>query len=331
MALRILVLRGGPGGDHEFSMRSGKFVMDSLDKERYTPMDVVVNHEGTWYHAGKVISPDQAFAHADTVFNTIHGTYGEDGALSQIFQTFNMPHTSTTPLGASLAYKKIAAKRKAEELGIPVPKHAEIIGNDISNYADIETCATEIIQKFHLPVIIKPSHGGTSVGVTLANSFHDIVDGIKEGLLYAPSVLVEEYIQGKEASVSVFENMRDEDLYTPPPVEILFEKPITFFNRDLKHIGNYETSAPGSFSDEEKLQLQEAAKAMHEGLGLSHISQSDFIIHPKRGLFYLETNSIPLFEAHTPVVKSAESVGISSKELIEHLIKSSLRNTHHLV
>lgn len=330
MALRVLVLRGGPGADHEFSMRSGKFVLDNINKEKYHPLDVVINHAGEWYHAGKLVSPEQIFAHTDTVFNTVHGAHGEDGTLAQLFHTFNMPHTSSASLAASLSHKKILAKRKAEELGIPTPKHTEILSNNIASEGQLEKKATEILRTYHLPIVIKPSHGGTSIGVTIAKSFHDLIDGMREAALYAPSILIEEYIQGKELNVSVFRNMRDEALYTPPAIHISYNNG-SHFDRSHKHTGNFEIHAPAVVEDEHKNLAEKYAKLVHDALNLNHISQSDFIVHPKRGIFYIETNSIPLLDNHSPLIKSAETVGISPSQVIDHLIKQSLVNTHHLV
>lgn len=138
----------------------------------------------------------------------------------------------------------------------------------------------------------------------------------------APGVLVEERIRGKEATVGVVEGLRGETLYVLPPIEIIIPEEENFFSYDAKYSGESREICPGNFSRVAAEELGRAAKVVHRALGLRHYSRSDFIVAPK-GVYYLETNTLPTLIPESSFVRGLSAVGVPLGDFLSHLIATA--------
>ncbi|MCX6718946.1 MAG: hypothetical protein NTZ38_01035 [Candidatus Taylorbacteria bacterium] len=135
-------------------------------------------------------------------------------------------------------------------------------------------------------------------------------------------VMLEEFIPGIEATCGVVEGFRGEELYALPPIEI---RPlISFFDFEAKYAGKSQEIVPATFAQKIKLEIEDLAKRIHRALGLKHYSRSDFIIHPHRGIYTLEVNTLPGLTDESLIPKSLRAVGSDTHELIDHLIQLAL-------
>ena len=314
----VAVIRGGVGDEHDVSLKTGLNVLRRLEHSTHHPVDVYIDRTGVWHVRGTPMSPRRALGTVDVVFNALHGHYGEDGGVQRELERLGVPYTGPQPLGASIAMNKALAKEMVAPHGILVPRH--II---INVTPDIERVAIDIFRSFPQPSIVKPINSGSSVGVTLAKSFNQFFDGIKNAFQYSKDVMVEEYIRGKEATVGVIDGFRDKTLYALPPVEIVLPSTSDIFDYDAKYGGNTTERCPGAFSRAQIEQLEEAAKTVHEKLGLRHYSRSDFMVTPK-GPYFLEANALPGLTDQSLVPKSLDAVGASMDEFLAHVISLAL-------
>ena len=140
----------------------------------------------------------------------------------------------------------------------------------------------------------------------------------------APKVLVEEYIKGREATVGVIDDFRGEKTYALMPVEIIPPPEHSFFNYEAKYGGKSIERVPGNFTQEEKNELTNTARAVHEGLGLSHYSRSDFILSP-RGLYFLEVNTLPGLTDESLLPKAVAAIGSRLPDFLEHVLDLAQR------
>jgi D-alanine-D-alanine ligase len=264
------------------------------------------------------VSPQRALSGVDVVFNALHGAYGEDGGVQRELERMGMPYTGPQPLAASLSMNKVVSKDMVARHGILVPRHVMV-----GVTPDIERRAVEIWQTFPQPSIVKPLASGSSVGVTLAKSFIQFVDGIKNAFQYAKDVVVEEYIKGREATVGVIDTFRNSQVYALPPVEIILPKGSDIFDWNAKCGGHTEERVPSGFTRAEVETLESAAKTVHEKLGMRHYSRSDFIVTPK-GPYFLEVNSLPGLTNESIMPKSLDAVGSSMDEFLAHVISMAL-------
>lgn len=313
------VLRGGPSREHEVSLATGAAILAHLPEERFQPRDIYIDKAGVWHDRGREVAPDRVLRQMDVVLIGLHGAYGEDGEVQQLLEQFGVPYAGADRFGSYLAMHKVMAKAHARDAGLLTPEFRHISASE-----DVEKATHEIIRRFSQPVVVKPVDWGSSVGVSIVGGYLPVLEAV-EALLAegAQGVLVEEYVRGKEATAGVVEGLRNEKLYALPPVEIVPPAHHGFFSYDAKYSGETKENVPGNFSRVEAEELMRAAKLMHKTLGLRHYSRSDFIVTP-RGIYYLETNTLPGLTAESLLPKSLAAVGIPFRDFLTHLVMLAL-------
>jgi D-alanine-D-alanine ligase len=308
------VLRGGPSKEHDVSLKTGAAIVAHLPAERFTVRDIYIDKQGQWHDRGRPVSPVEALRSVDAVLIGLHGEYGEDGEVQRLLERLGVPYAGADAFSSYLAMHKYLAKEKARELGFKVARDAFI-----ETAEDAPRVVGEVVRTFLQPVVVKPVRWGSSVGVTIAHGNLPVMTAVKN--LFdagAGGVLVEEYVKGTEATAGVVENLRGEKLYVLPPVEILPPSG-DFFSYDSKYSGATREIVPGRFHRDVSEELMRMARAMHEALGIRHYSRSDFIVSPK-GIYYLETNTLPGLTAESLMPKSLAAVGVSFPDFLTHLV-----------
>jgi D-alanine-D-alanine ligase len=293
------VLRGGPSREHEISLKTGASILANLPSDQYQTRDIYIDKRGQWYERGRAITPDKVLQQVDVVLNGLHGEYGEDGQAQRVLEDFGVRYTGSDALSAHQSLHKILAKQRAKEAGLLTPDFYLI-----ERPEDVASTTREVMRKFLQPVVVKPVGWGSSIGVSIVGGHIFVLRAIEDLFAQgAQGVLVEEYIRGKEVSAGVVEGLRGEKLYALPTVEVATDRMIS----------------PGRLSRVETEDIKRAAKVAHRALGLRHYSQSDFIISP-RGIFYLETDSLPSLTEDAPTPTSLAAVGVSMPDFLSHLI-----------
>ncbi|MFT5179540.1 MAG: D-alanine-D-alanine ligase [Candidatus Paceibacteria bacterium] len=309
---KIAVLRGGTDNLHDISLKSGGYVLKALD-QKYHVDDIVLDREGNWFKNGNRVVAKEAFSEALMVFNALHG---ECSKIQRFLESFDIRYTGSGALANGLSLNKTQSKKLFSEHGIQTPYAKQL--NNLPGM-NPEVMAVEVFRSMPLPVILKPVNSGSSLGIHFAYDFDSLLTGIKELLIDNDKLIIEEYIRGKEASVGVIESFRGHDTYPLMPVEI--EKTGAVFSYESKYTGDIRKSCPGSFTEDEKSELSRVASLAHEILDLKHYSNSDFIVHPTRGVFLLETNALPALHEESIYPSSLDSVGSNYSEFLDHLIE----------
>ncbi|MAZ40894.1 hypothetical protein CL654_02155 [bacterium] len=303
------VLRGGKSSLYDISVLSGQHVLKNIPED-FDTLDIFVARDGTWHVYGAPVSPEEAARKVDIIFNALHGGYGEDGKVQHILESLGVPYTGSQGFPSMLSLHKHLARDHFKKHGFKIP-HATIIHkND-----DIENALRYIFNSVSPPWVIKPTREGASLGVSYARSFEELRRGVEEALEYGDSVLVEEYINGKEVSSLVVEG--DGVVHVLPPVVIQKNTPILDYETK-QQISNL--TFPEDLSSEEHWMVKNIAAQAHKKLGLRHYSRVDCIIDPKRGVFLLEVNSLPGLHRDSLVHKSLRSAGTSFKDFLGHVL-----------
>ena len=315
----VAVLRGGPSREHDVSLKSGHTILTHLPKWRFTVRDIYIDKAGVWHERGVHTTPDRVLRGVDAVLLGLHGEYGEDGEVQKLLEQFGVPYAGSTSFPSYVAMHKLLSKERAQGAGLLTPKYTYVEEN-----SDISAIALEVNRTFMQPVIVKPVRWGSSVGVSMVHGHAQLEAAVRalmnEG---AGGVLIEEVIRGTEATVGVVEGLRGEALYGLPPVEIIPPEK-DFFSYDAKYGGVTREICPARFARPITEQLISHAKTMHNELGLRHYSRSDFIVSPK-GVYYLETNTLPGLTEESLFPKSLASVGVTLPEFFAHLADLALR------
>lgn len=310
---RVGVLRGGPSREYDVSLKSGATVLKHLPEEHYEPKEIYIDRDGIWHVRGFPVDPARALSQVDVVFNALHGTYGEDGQVQKLLETHGIPYTGSTSLGSAVAMNKVLAKERAKGLNVLLAHHRVFTREEAT-----ERGILDLFRSFTLPLVLKPVDSGSSVHLYLVTSFAELTHMLEAVFKEHDRVLVEQYLNGKEATVGVVEGFRGEDLYALPTIEIVPTKS-ALFDYAEKYDGHAEEICPARFGPEMNKQLEQVARDVHSALGLRHYSRSDFII-TRQGIFFLEVNTLPGLTEASLMPKAIAAVGSSLPEFLHHLI-----------
>jgi D-alanine-D-alanine ligase len=316
---RVAVLRGGPSTEYDVSLQTGSEVLKALRELDYVSKDIVITKSGEWLESGIVRAPEKALDAVDVVFIALHGQYGEDGQLQRLLQRLNIPFTGSNAFASAVAYNKELAKHTLREHGISMAKHRRIVKDDIS---DVAAEVDAIIAELGTELFIKPIAGGSSIGARYIPHAEALRVTLDEMLPESDTLMVEEFIRGREATVGVLEKFRNEDLYVLPAIEIVPPGGQPFFSYEVKYNGTTQEICPGRFSYHEKSKLSDTAAKIHKLLNCDHYSRTDFIIRDGE-VYFIETNTLPGLTAESLFPKAAAAVGLDFKQLVKHLVETS--------
>lgn len=320
---RIGVVRGGPSNEYEVSLQTGASVLSALrDKlsQKYDAKDIFIDREGYWYVDGILSDPVELLNKIDVVFNALHGPYGEDGRIQTFFETHGKPFTGSGSLASAIGMNKVLAKKVFKDHNIKTPHHKVIEKKDIEK--NIDQVTKNLFHSFLLPAIVKPASSGSSVGVSIVNYYKDFPQALEKAAIHDDVILIEELIKGIETTCAVLDNFRNEELYALPPIEIRSKN--HFFDYEAKYTGQSEEIVPATFSHKIKEEVALLSRKIHRALGLRHYSRSDFIIHPRRGIYALEVNTLPGLTAESLLPKSLRAVGSDVHEFVNHVLELAL-------
>lgn len=316
---RVGIIKGGPSHEHKVSMKTGESVLKNLP-EHYEPIDIFIDTNGDWYIDNKFAYPEKVARSVDVVFNATHGQFGEDGQLQQILDSFGIPYTGSGATASLHGMNKFLAKTAFKTSGLHTPAFVVVDGLE-----DFETAAVGIYKKLGPPYVVKPVSAGSSVGVSIVSDFHHLARAIGFAAQFSPKVLVEEYIKGREVTVGVVDNFRNQKNYALPVVEIIPKAKHKFFDYEAKYNGETREVCPANIDLETKRKLEEAARIAHQSIGARHYSRTDMILTPRGKIYVLEINTLPGLTEDSLAPKALETMGISYSDFLDHLIKLALK------
>lgn len=324
-SLRIGVIRGGPSSEYDVSLQSGAHILELLS-ETHRPIDIFISKDGTWHMHGIEKSPEKILKNVDVVWNALHGEYGEDGKVQEILAHHGVKFNGAEKYPSALAMNKWLTKEHLKKFGIKTPTYALVRQTD-----DLKERSKEIFSSIPGPLVVKPVGGGSSIGIKIVNNYIDFYNALYEVLSSESDALIEEFIVGREATVGVIENFRDSKTYVLPPIEIKYggensnkEMGVDFWDYESKYGGESQEICPGNFNAKEKREMEALSALVHDHLGLRHYSRSDFIVSPKRGIYFLEVNTLPGFTKNSLFPLALKSVGSSVKDFVHHVLLLSL-------
>lgn len=316
---RVAVLRGGPSSEYDVSLLSGEAVLRSLRELEYPHKDIIISRKGDWLDSGMIKTPDSALQAVDIVFIALHGEYGEDGQVQRILHRKKIPFTGSGAMSSAIAFNKDLTKQTLKDFDIKMAKHRKI---DKSSFHSLQSEIDYIEATMSSELFVKPLACGSSIGARYVPNRDTLAETLRELLTLYDSVMVEEFIRGREATVGVLQDFRGQSLYVLPPIEIVPPGGQPFFSNEVKYNGTTEEICPGRFSYDEKIKLAEAAALAHSALHLEHYSRSDFIVKDGE-VYFLEINTLPGLTSESLLPKAAAAIGLTFTDLVKHLVETS--------
>lgn len=301
MKKKIAVVMGGISSEREISLKSGSGVFESLDREKYEPIKVVIDEKTD------IITkiPDDV----DFAFLALHGKFGEDGCVQSVLETRDIPYSGCGPLSSAMCMDKNISKKICKASGIPTA--------DWITVKSIEEIDYDRIEEMGYPVFVKPNSGGSSVATFMIKEKAGIEDAVRQGLEVDTEVMIEQYLPGEECTSFIL----DGEVF--PTVSIKSEQ--EFFDFEAKY-----SSDNGAVEEvvylEESLQnkLNEYSRMCWDAFNCRAYVRVDFIISD--GVPYvLELNTLPGLTATSLIPRSAAARGISYSQLLDKLISCSLK------
>lgn len=238
---------------------------------------------------------------ADVLFLSVHGGLGEGGTLQAVLDLIGVPYTGSGSLGSALAMDKDLSKRLFRDAGVPVPAWfmAPVSPEDVTT-------------ALGWPVIVKPSRGGSTVGLTLVKHAKGIDEALALAARYDRAVMVEQFIPGRELTVGILGDV-------PLPVGEIIPRH-ELFDYECKYTpGMSEEIFPARLDTSVARQLQELALAAHRALKLGGYSRIDFRLSPENDIFCLEANTLPGMTRTSLLPQAARAAGIDFPQLCERL------------
>lgn len=310
---RIAVLLGGDSPERDVSLVSGNEVIKELTNLGFEPIGI----DPAESNSVDMLLSRLRDLKPRLVFNALHGGNGENGQLTAALDMAGFTCTGSNYKASCLAMDKYISKLLAGAEGLPLARHILIRGDLLGDYQD-PVDYQGIVTALGLPVIVKPNDAGSSVGISRVESLHELKPAVSEALRYCNEVLLEEYIEGREITVTIL------DSTALPVVEI---KPLNgwydYTNKYTK--GKTEYLAPAPITEAEKQLSQLYAERIFKALGCSGYARVDFRL--KAGVpYFLEVNTLPGMTPLSLTPMAARAAGISFGELLSRIINISLRN-----
>jgi len=307
--LHIALVAGGTSGEREVSLSGAAGVEKALDSEKF-----IVSR----YDPATDLSRLAADApKLDFAFILLHGLFGEDGTMQGFLDLLGVPYQGSGVLGSAIAMDKHLAKELYKLNGLPVADW-QIIGS--GDEVDI----VALLTRFGLPVVIKPVREGSSLGLTLAETKEQLIDGIKKAQNHDSQIMIEKYISGRELTVGVLGN---EELQGLPVIEIVPGEGFSFFDYDAKYkAGASEEICPAEISGELTALVQKYGVAAHKALRLTGYSRTDIMLSEDGSLYLLETNTIPGMTPTSLMPQAAAEYGLAFPQFLEKLIELGIQS-----
>jgi len=295
---KIGVIMGGVSVEHKVSLASGDAILAALQRLGYKAQELIVSEN--------VIGELQA-AQINVAFVALHGGWGEDGRIQSLLELLKIPYTGSGVVASSLAMHKPQAKAVFIQKGISTPKYCPAVSE--------EFVFEEMI--FDLPFVLKPSSEGSTVGVSIVRQRGEFKAALDLAKKYDDLPMVEEYIAGREITCGVLDG---------GPLEVVEIKPKSgFYDYQAKYDeGGSEYVAPAALPPGISGWVKELSRRAYEALHCRGGTRVDFRLHPERGPFVLEVNTIPGMTSHSLLPMSAAAVGISFDELVEKILRSAM-------
>ena len=319
----IAVLMGGISTEREVSLRSGNAVAKALTEAGFNVSCIDVKDE-------KIEELDHM--EIDVAFIALHGYFGEDGGVQELLESKGIPYTGSGINASKLAMDKLATKKCFIEAGLTTPDYITV--TEFQEFTEIQL----EINKLGLPVVLKPTRNGSSIGISIIKDIKNLQTGLEKAFEFGYELLIEKYIKGRELTLGILD---DKAL---PIIEI--KTAVEFYNYDAKYKDNrteYLIVKTTSGNDKNTVEdflnntgylspslyneAQELALNAHKVLGCRGFSRVDMLLDNIGKFYLLEVNTIPGFTEKSLLPKAAKAAGMSFSSLCKKIAELAFQNS----
>jgi len=321
--MNIAIFTGGDSSEHVISMKSAKQVLKWLEAAGHSCYLVEAKKDKWTVHLGKKRVPldKNSFSFLnkeekltfDFVWNTIHGTPGEDGKLQGCFDIIGIPYSCSNQFSSALTFNKYTCKSFLKQHNVLTPEASLVRKN-------IETDREAVGEMVGFPCFVKPNNGGSSFGIAKVSRLEDLQGALEEALQEDDEAIVERYIKGTEVTCGL---MKGRDGFTLFPITEIVSKN-EFFDYEAKYTeGKAEEITPARIDDDVTKKCQDMAIDIYKLTNSTGIVRVDFIIKGNQ-VYFLELNSIPGMSEESIIPKQVRSMGMEMSTVLQQVIDEVL-------
>jgi len=293
---RIGVIMGGPSSEREVSLKTGRGVLEALLARGHDAVAV------DW-REGQGLPAALQQERVEVAWIALHGVWGEDGCVQGLLECLRIPYTGSGVMGSAIAMDKVMSKRIFEHVGVPTARWRIVDGG----------AGEDAVRAVGLPMVVKPSREGSSVGVTIVREAAGVQAALDEARRFHGEVIVEEYVAGQEIQVAILDDAVLGDVEVRPAKEF-YDYEAKYLRSDTRYL------CPAPISDEAHRRAAEIALAAHRALGCSGYSRVDLMIAPDGRAVCLEVNTLPGMTEKSLLPKIAAAAGIDYATLVERIL-----------
>ncbi|GIG28668.1 D-alanine--D-alanine ligase family protein [Cellulomonas marina] len=307
---RVAVLAGGLSHERDVSLRSGRRVAEAL---RSAGVEVSV------HDVDQRLLPTLASIGPDLVWPLLHGAGGEDGSIRDVLALAGHRVLGTGPRASRVAWSKPIAKTAVSRAGLATPEFVTL-PQSLFRELGAGQVLDAIAGRLGLPVVVKPSQGGSALGVTLVDDATGLPHAMVDCFSYAGTALVERAVQGTEIAVSVVDT--GDGPVALPAVEIVTDGPYDYDAR--YNPGRTEYFTPARLDEDLAARVGAAAVLAHRELGLRRLSRTDLVVDEDGTVWFLEVNVAPGMTETSLLPQAAEAAGHQLSDLYAALVRAEL-------
>jgi D-alanine-D-alanine ligase len=302
---RVAVLKGGRSLERQVSLRSGARSEDALARlgHEVVPIDV----DAELIQRLRDAAPDVAFI-------AMHGRDGEDGTVQELLEILDIPYTGSRVVACIRATDKVLAKHLMIEAGIPTPEFFAFSETAFRELGAADALPA-IEERLDFPIVVKPSSGGSALGIKFARSTADVPAALVAAFSYDSRVLLERYVDGRDLAVSILDG-------EPLPVVEAVPRDEEFYDFEARYeIGRTDFICPADLPGDVTARAQELAVQTYRLLGCEAFGRVDLMLDREGELTVLEVNPIPGLTETSLLPQAAEAAGISFDELVGRIVE----------
>jgi D-alanine-D-alanine ligase len=310
--MRVAVLSGGRSSEHDVSLRSGEAVAAGLAEAGHEVLPLTIERDGAWRHGVDPVAlvPGGGLLDADAVFPALHGPFGEDGSVQGLLECLDVPYVGSDVLASALCMDKLTLKRLFAAHGLP---QVDFVAVGEEGWE--QRCA-----EMGLPLWVKPSRLGSSVGISRVVSLDGLSAAVELALRHDPRVIVEASARGREVECSLLGN---DEVEASPAGEIVAHG--DWYDFETKYSeGGMELIVPAPLAPETAARLRELAVEAYRTGGCSGLARCDFFVEPDGAVLVNEINTMPGFTETSVYAKLWEAGGLAYPDLCERLVRLAI-------
>ncbi len=356
--LRVAVLFGGRSAEHEISLLSARFVVESLDRSKYEPVLIGIDKAGHWLLQDEaslldaprdprlvklnqatpsvLLPPHPAPSNAslqrtnpadggsfgvDVIFPVLHGPMGEDGTVQGLLELSGLPYVGAGVLGSAVGMDKDVMKRLLLQAGLPILPYETLRRNEWQAGSD---AVLSRLLRLGFPQFVKPANLGSSVGVSRAKTESELAPAIEHAFEFDDKLVIEAGLDHpREVECAV---LGGDTPRASVPGEITIDHPDGYYSYAAKYVdgSGVATSIPARLTPEQAQAVQRLALATFQTLECEGLARVDLFLDKAGNLYVNEINTLPGFTAISMFPKLWQASGVPAPELMTILIDDAL-------